>query len=53
MGLKRFYWQKGTKVTVQLYGQWLSVEEPTVTFVWYDDTEMLDFDVRVDPNAPR
>jgi hypothetical protein len=51
LGLKRYRWRRGTRVTVALSGQHLSVTPPSQEFEWSGQPEFLDFDVRVDDGA--
>ena len=51
--LKRCRWEPGTSVTVRVYGKHLVVAEPEEKFVWEGESNVLDFDVEVLPDAPQ
>lgn len=52
LALKTCRWKIGTDVVVDLSGQYLEVECPRQIFKWEGGHSLVDFDVRVVPNAP-
>jgi hypothetical protein len=52
LALKTCRWKIGTDVVIDLSGQYLEVECPRKIFKWEGGHSLVDFDVRVVPNAP-
>lgn len=51
--VKSCRWKAGTRVKVRLYGNQMIVGEAEQDFIWEGQSNLLDFDVEVPPDAPQ